>query len=146
MEGEVKSWVTVKVLVDANSQEFISITPTIPAAVWGEREIRDMYGLRPVGLPDERRLVLPDDWPENLHPLRKDAMDYRQRPQPTTETETYQLINLIINWVMTATVSCLWVRYILHRMNRATSVCSLMVKTLLMPITVCSMFTVVWKN
>ena len=70
MEGEVKSWVTVKVLVDANSQEFISITPTIPAAVWGEREIRDMYGLRPVGLPDERRLVLPDDWPENLHPLR----------------------------------------------------------------------------
>ncbi|WP_318466514.1 hydrogenase large subunit [Photobacterium leiognathi] len=91
MEGEVKSWVTVKVLVDANSQEFISITPTIPAAVWGEREVRDMYGLRPVGLPDERRLVLPDDWPEDLHPLRKDAMDYRQRPQPTTET--YQFDN-----------------------------------------------------
>ncbi|WP_318422094.1 hydrogenase large subunit [Photobacterium leiognathi] len=93
MEGEVKSWVTVKALVDANSQEFISITPTIPAAVWGEREVRDMYGLRPVGLPDERRLVLPDDWPEDLHPLRKDAMDYRQRPQPTTETETYQFDN-----------------------------------------------------
>ncbi|GAA06790.1 hydrogenase large subunit [Photobacterium leiognathi] len=93
MEGEVKSWVTVKVLVDANSQEFISITPTIPAAVWGEREVRDMYGLRPVGLPDERRLVLSDDWPEDLHPLRKDAMDYRQRPQPTTETETYQFDN-----------------------------------------------------
>ncbi|WP_305819039.1 hydrogenase large subunit [Photobacterium leiognathi] len=93
MEGEVKSWVTVKVLVDANSQEFISITPTIPAAVWGEREVRDMYGLRPVGLPDERRLVLPDDWPEDLHPLRKDAMDYRQRPQPTTETETYRFDN-----------------------------------------------------
>lgn len=93
MEGEVKSWVTVKVLVDANSQEFISITPTIPAAVWGEREVRDMYGLRPVGLPDERRLVLPDDWPEDLHPLRKDAMDYRQRPQPTIETETYQFDN-----------------------------------------------------
>ncbi|NVP00225.1 hydrogenase large subunit, partial [Photobacterium damselae subsp. damselae] len=30
MEGEVKSWVTVKVLVDPVSQEFISITPTIP--------------------------------------------------------------------------------------------------------------------
>ncbi|ELR63873.1 Hydrogenase-4 component G [Photobacterium marinum] len=93
MEGEVKSWVTVKVLVDAQSQEFISITPYIPAAVWGEREVRDMYGLHPVGLPDERRLVLPDDWPEDLHPLRKDAMDYRQRPQPTSETETYQFDN-----------------------------------------------------
>lgn len=93
MEGIVNSWVTVKVLVDANSQEFISITSTIPAAVWGEREIRDMYGLKPVGLPDERRLILPDDWPEDLHPLRKDAMDYRQRPEPTTDTETYPFVN-----------------------------------------------------
>ncbi|MFV0574950.1 MAG: NADH-quinone oxidoreductase subunit C [Vibrio sp.] len=93
MEGEVKSWLTVKVLVNPNDQEFISITPTIPAAVWGEREVRDMFGLRPVGLPDERRLVLPDDWPEDMHPLRKDAMDYRQRPQPTTETENYPFIN-----------------------------------------------------
>ncbi|WP_086982363.1 hydrogenase large subunit [Vibrio aphrogenes] len=93
MEGEVNSWLTVKVLVDPVDQEFISITPTIPAAVWGEREVRDMYGLRPVGLPDERRLILPDDWPEDMHPLRKDAMDYRQRPQPTTETETYPFVN-----------------------------------------------------
>ena len=93
MEGIVKSWVTVKILIDPNSMEFPSITPTIPAAVWGEREARDMFGLRPVGLPDQRRLVLPDDWPEDMHPLRKDAMDYRQRPAPTTETETYQFDN-----------------------------------------------------
>ncbi|WP_108649454.1 hydrogenase large subunit [Dongshaea marina] len=94
MEGQAqKCFVTIKVLVDANSLEFVSVTPKIPAAVWGEREIRDMYGLRPVGLPDERRLVLPDDWPEDLHPLRKDAMDYRQRPAPTTETETYEFDN-----------------------------------------------------
>ncbi|MGR5298838.1 NADH-quinone oxidoreductase subunit C [Vibrio mediterranei] len=93
MEGETKSWLTVKVLVNPNDQEFISITPMIPAAVWGEREIRDMFGLHPIGLPDERRLVLPDDWPEDMHPLRKDAMDYRQRPQPTTETENYPFIN-----------------------------------------------------
>jgi Ni,Fe-hydrogenase III large subunit len=69
------------------------VTPKVPAAVWGEREIRDMFGLRPVGLPDERRLVLPDDWPDDLFPLRKDAMDYRLRPEPTTDTETYKFIN-----------------------------------------------------
>ena len=33
-------------------------------------------------MPDKRRLVLSDDWPDGLHPLRKDAMDYRYRPDP----------------------------------------------------------------
>lgn len=93
MEATVKSWVTVKVLVEENSLEFPSVTPRVPACVWGEREVRDMYGLRPVGLPDERRLVLPDDWPEDLYPLRKDAMDYRERPDQTTNTETYKFVN-----------------------------------------------------
>jgi len=91
-EGE-KCWVTIKALVSATTLEFPSVTPRVPAAVWGEREIRDMYGLIPVGLPDERRLVLPDDWPDGMYPLRKDSMDYRQRPMPTTDAETYEFIN-----------------------------------------------------
>ncbi|WP_417760250.1 NADH-quinone oxidoreductase subunit C [Shewanella sp.] len=93
MEAHEKCWITVKVLVDANTLEYPAVTPRVPAAVWGEREVRDMYGLRPVGLADERRLVLPDDWPENLYPLRKDSMDYRQRPAPTTDDETYPFLN-----------------------------------------------------
>ncbi|MGC6248695.1 NADH-quinone oxidoreductase subunit C [Bisgaard Taxon 45] len=93
MEGHTKSWVVIKALVDAITLEYPSVTPKVPAAVWGEREVRDMYGLIPVGLPDERRLVLPDDWPDGLYPLRKDAMDYRLRPEPITETETYEFIN-----------------------------------------------------
>lgn len=93
MEQGEKCWVTVKALVNAAVPEFPSVTPRVPAAVWGEREVRDMYGLVPVGLPDERRLVLPDDWPEDLYPLRKDSMDYRQRPAPTTDRETYQFDN-----------------------------------------------------
>lgn len=91
-EGE-KCWVIVKALVDPINPEFPSVTPRVPAAVWGEREVRDMYGLIPVGLPDERRLVLPDDWPDDLYPLRKDAMDYRQRPAPTQDNETYSFVN-----------------------------------------------------
>ena len=93
MEKGTKCWVTVRVEVDANKPEYPSVTPRVPAAVWGEREVRDMYGLIPVGLPDERRLVLPDDWPDELYPLRKDSMDYRQRPAPTTDAETYEFIN-----------------------------------------------------
>jgi hydrogenase-4 component G len=93
MEQGEKCWITVKALVSALTLEFPSVTPRVPAAVWGEREIRDMYGLIPVGLPDERRLVLPDDWPEDLYPLRKDSMDYRQRPAPTSDGETYPFEN-----------------------------------------------------
>ena len=88
MEQGVKCWITVRVEVDPNKPEYPSVTPRVPAAVWGEREVRDMYGLVAVGLPDERRLVLPDDWPDELYPLRKDSMDYRQRPSPTTVSET----------------------------------------------------------
>ncbi|AUH01409.1 hydrogenase large subunit [Prodigiosinella confusarubida] len=91
-EGE-KCWVVVKALVNPTVPEFPSVTPRVPAAVWGEREVRDMYGLIPVGLPDERRLVLPDDWPDELYPLRKDSMDYRQRPAPTCDDESYTFVN-----------------------------------------------------
>ena len=64
MEGEVKSFVTIKALVDPVSLEFPSVTPKVKAAVWGERELFDMYGLKAVGLPDQRRL------PEYLLPYQ----------------------------------------------------------------------------
>lgn len=75
-----KCFVTVKVLISPDSLTFPLVTPLVPACVWYEREAYDMFGLIAEGLPDKRRLVLSDDWPDNLFPLRKDAMDYRYRP------------------------------------------------------------------
>lgn len=49
-----------------------SITPVIPGAILYEREIQDMFGIVVDGIPDGRRLVLPDDWPDGQFPLRKD--------------------------------------------------------------------------
>lgn len=72
---------------------FPSVSARVPACLWSEREIRDMFGLQPVGIPDERRLVLPDDWPEGLYPLRKDSMDYRHRPALASELENYEFLN-----------------------------------------------------
>jgi Ni,Fe-hydrogenase III large subunit/Ni,Fe-hydrogenase III component G len=89
-----KAYVVVRTQIPPHQPEFPSVTPKVPAAVWYEREVRDMFGLQPVGLPDERRLVLPDDWPDDLYPLRKDAMDYRYRPEPTTEDETYEFLEV----------------------------------------------------
>lgn len=49
-----------------------SITDTIPGANWAEREFQDAIGVHPEGHPDPRRLLLADDWPEGMYPLRRD--------------------------------------------------------------------------
>ncbi len=50
-----------------------SITAMVPAASWAEREMRDLLGIEPVGHRYPKRLVLPDGWPDDVHPLRKDV-------------------------------------------------------------------------
>ena len=80
--AEDKCFITVKTLIPGSDPTFPSVTPLVPACVWYEREAYDMFGLVAEGLPDKRRLVLSDDWPDGLHPLRKDAMDYLYRPDP----------------------------------------------------------------
>jgi Ni,Fe-hydrogenase III large subunit/Ni,Fe-hydrogenase III component G len=50
-----------------------SISTVVPAANWAEREMRDLVGIEPVGHPYPKRLVLPDGWPDDVHPLRKDV-------------------------------------------------------------------------
>jgi Ni,Fe-hydrogenase III large subunit/Ni,Fe-hydrogenase III component G len=58
-----------------------SITPIVPGANWAEREFRDVVGVYPEGHPDPRRLLLADDWPEGVYPLRRDV-PYNYRPPP----------------------------------------------------------------
>jgi len=50
-----------------------SISDIVPAASWAEREMRDLVGIEPLGHRYLKRLVLPDGWPEGVHPLRKDV-------------------------------------------------------------------------
>jgi Ni,Fe-hydrogenase III large subunit/Ni,Fe-hydrogenase III component G len=59
--------------VDSADARIDSITPVVPAAAWSEREFRDAVGVVPEGHPDPRRLMLADDWPEGLYPLRRDV-------------------------------------------------------------------------
>jgi Ni,Fe-hydrogenase III large subunit/Ni,Fe-hydrogenase III component G len=58
--------------VPESETAFCSLTPQVYCANWYEREIRDMFGLTPLGHPDLRPLVLYDSWPQDCHPLRKD--------------------------------------------------------------------------
>lgn len=70
--AEPKDWLVLSVELAEGEREFPSITPMVHAAKWYEREIRDLFGLIPVGHPDMRRLVRHEHWPKGSHPLKKD--------------------------------------------------------------------------
>lgn len=49
-----------------------TISDLIPGAVFSEREKQEFFGIRVTGIPDNRRLFLPEDFPEGVFPWRKD--------------------------------------------------------------------------
>jgi Ni,Fe-hydrogenase III large subunit/Ni,Fe-hydrogenase III component G len=65
-------WVLLTTELSGEDRLFTSITPSIHAAQWYEREIRDLFGLIPQGHPDLRRLIRHEHWPKGTHPLKKD--------------------------------------------------------------------------
>ena len=65
--------ITIKAFIHDRQRPVIeSITPFLPAAEWIEREIHDVLGIDFKNHPNLRRLILADDWPACVYPLRKD--------------------------------------------------------------------------
>ena len=66
--------ITVKAFIrDRENPAIESITPFLPAAEWIEREMHDIMGIDFKNHPNLRRLILADDWPEGVYPLRKEV-------------------------------------------------------------------------
>ena len=62
---------SVRVLLeDKKNPQVDSITPLFPGAEWIEREIWEMLGIKFIGHPNLKRLLLADDWPQGDYPLR----------------------------------------------------------------------------
>jgi len=78
-----KMFLCIQVAVDSKDPTIDSITPIIAGANWSERETRDLVGVNLRDHPDLRRLILADDWPEGIYPLRKDfPYDYKPPSEP----------------------------------------------------------------
>lgn len=65
-----KERVRLKVRLSGDDAVLESITPVWPSANFFEREVFDLFGVRFLGHPYLRRIMLPEDW--EGHPLRKD--------------------------------------------------------------------------
>jgi NADH-quinone oxidoreductase subunit C len=65
-----KERVRLKVVLGGDDAVVESITQVWPSANFFERELFDLFGIRFLGHPYLRRIMMPEDW--EGHPLRKD--------------------------------------------------------------------------
>lgn len=76
----------LKILVSRADAGMESITPWLPGAEFIEREIHDLLGVDFPGHPRMKRLILSDDWPEGVYPLRRGFKKEDARPPRVEET------------------------------------------------------------
>lgn len=72
-----KTAITMNLRIDCKDRKnakLTSATSVIPGAQFYEREAHDLMGIYFEGHPQLDRLILPDDFPEGVHPLRKDFL------------------------------------------------------------------------
>lgn len=63
---------SLKVRVPKDKPVLSTITDIVPGATLYEREVHELLGVTFKGHPDLSPLVLPEGWPQNTYPLRKE--------------------------------------------------------------------------
>ena len=64
--------INIKVSLERENSSIESITDLIPGAQTTERETKEMLGVEFVGLPEMHNVFLPEDFPKDVFPFRKD--------------------------------------------------------------------------
>ncbi len=73
---DINLLISIRVKLPKDKPEIDSLANTFEAANWIEREMRELLGIEFKGHPDMRKLLLPDDWPEGVYPLRNDYEEW----------------------------------------------------------------------
>jgi NADH:ubiquinone oxidoreductase subunit C len=69
-EGKVE--LSLKVRVPKDKPSLPTVIDIIPGATLYEREVHDLLGVTFEGHPDLSPLILPEEWPPDVYPLRKE--------------------------------------------------------------------------
>ncbi len=73
---DINLLISLRVKLQKPKLEIDSLSTIFEGANWIEREIHEILGINFKGHPDLKRLLLPDDWPEGVYPLRRDYKEW----------------------------------------------------------------------
>ena len=73
---EINLLISLRVKLSKKKPEIDSLTSVMKAADWIEREMCELLGINFKGHPNLERLLLPDDWPQGVYPLRRDYQEW----------------------------------------------------------------------
>ena len=71
--------ISLRIKLDRKKPTADSLAPVFNGANWIEREMHDILGINFEGHPDMRKLLLPDEWPEGVYPLRRDYKEWDKK-------------------------------------------------------------------
>ncbi len=61
----------LRLMVPYSAPQVQSVCGLIPSATLYERELMELFGVDVVGTPDRRRLIVAEEFPEGIYPMRK---------------------------------------------------------------------------
>jgi len=73
---DINLLISLRVKLQKPKLEIDSLSLIFEGSSWIEREIHEILGINFRGHPDLRRLLLPDDWPDGVYPLRRDYKEW----------------------------------------------------------------------
>lgn len=73
---EIDVLISLRVIVDRERPSVPSLAAVIKGTNWIEREIHELLGIDFPGHPDLSRLLLADEWPQGVYPLRQDYKEW----------------------------------------------------------------------
>ena len=71
--------ISLRVKLNKEKPAVDSLAPVFKGANWIEREMYELLGIDFRGHPDLRRLLLADEWPEGVYPLRSDYKEWDKK-------------------------------------------------------------------